>query len=81
MSGCIDILMFRMVVEVVKVVGNVVIVEDEMNNQVVFKRKGQLEEVVVFVVFLLSDEVSYIIGIVISVDGGWVCQRKEKYRN
>jgi NAD(P)-dependent dehydrogenase (short-subunit alcohol dehydrogenase family) len=45
----------------------------EQNSEVCLRRNGQPEEVAALVVFLLSDESSYMTGCDISVDGGWRC--------
>jgi 3-oxoacyl-[acyl-carrier protein] reductase len=45
-------------------------VEEEMKNEVPMKRFAKPEEVATAVVFLVSDEASYITGINIPVDGG-----------
>jgi NAD(P)-dependent dehydrogenase (short-subunit alcohol dehydrogenase family) len=36
-------------------------------------RKGDAEEVAAVVVFLLSDQSSFVNGVVLPVDGGWMC--------
>jgi NAD(P)-dependent dehydrogenase (short-subunit alcohol dehydrogenase family) len=36
-------------------------------------RKGTAEEVARVIVFLLSDESSFVNGIVVPIDGGWIC--------
>lgn len=46
--------------------------QDEINARVPLKRIGKPEEVSVMVVFLASEEASYITGATFYVDGGWL---------
>jgi len=42
-------------------------------KKVALQRPGRPEDVANLVVFLLSDESSFIIGAVHTIDGGWIC--------
>jgi NAD(P)-dependent dehydrogenase (short-subunit alcohol dehydrogenase family) len=44
-----------------------------INNSVLLKRVGSADEIGGLVVYLSSDECSYMTGSVITIDGGWTC--------
>jgi gluconate 5-dehydrogenase len=48
-------------------------VQKLINSQVLFKRPGKAKELGGLVVYLASDESSYMTGSVITIDGGWTC--------
>ncbi|MFH1990412.1 MAG: SDR family NAD(P)-dependent oxidoreductase [Patescibacteria group bacterium] len=47
---------------------------DEINTQVPLKRIGKPEEISAAVVFLASEEASYVTGATLYIDGGWLAQ-------
>ena len=49
------------------------IVGDESFQSVPINRAGSSEEVGNIIVWLLSDEASYVSGATYAVDGGWAC--------
>ncbi len=45
-----------------------------MNQRLLIKRVGEPEDVAAAVSFLLSDDASYITGVQLPVDGGWLAR-------
>ncbi|MFW6283425.1 MAG: SDR family NAD(P)-dependent oxidoreductase [Minisyncoccales bacterium] len=48
-------------------------VKSKLNNAVLLKRAAKAEEIKGLIVYLASDESSYMTGSVITIDGGWTC--------
>lgn len=48
-------------------------VKSKLDNTVLLKRAGKSEEIKGLIVYLASDECSYMTGSVITIDGGWTC--------
>lgn len=44
-----------------------------INNSVLLKRTGNSDEISGLVIYLSSDECSYMTGSIITIDGGWTC--------
>jgi len=49
-------------------------VMEVMNSRVLVKRLGRPEDMAAAVSFLLSDDASYITGVQLPVDGGWLAR-------
>ena len=50
-----------------------VLTKDTAMTEVALQRTGKPEEVASLIAFLLSSESSYMTGMAVNIDGGWIC--------